>query len=68
MSLQKHWQTRFRSEYFAISKHRYADLMSGSLKEVAFSVVASDGLGVWTPKQAVEVSEVEGDAQFEPGQ
>lgn len=60
-------QSRFKSEYFAIDKYRYDNLMSGSLRDVVWSATASDGLGVWVPKEVVEMSEVEGDAKFNPG-
>lgn len=67
-SLQKHWQSRFKSEYFMIEKYRLDSLIAESLKDVTFSAVASDGLGVWMPKDAKEVSEAEGHTQFTPGQ
>lgn len=66
-TLQKHWQSRFKSEYFAIDKYRFDNLMVGTLKDVVFSAVASDGLGVWVPKEANEISEAEGNL-FVPGQ
>lgn len=68
-SLQKYWQSRFKAEYFVIEKYRYDSLMTGRLQDVSFSAVASDGLGVWAPpKDAVEVSEAEGNMKFIPGQ
>ncbi|KAF3770145.1 hypothetical protein M406DRAFT_245904 [Cryphonectria parasitica EP155] len=67
-SLQRCWQSRFESDYLAIDKYRYEDLMSGSLRDMVWSATASDGLGVWIPKEVIEISEVEGNATFFPGQ
>lgn len=67
-SLQKHWQSRFNLEYFTIEKYRFDSLIAESLKDVTFSAVASDGLGVWVPKETKEISEAEGNTQFTPGQ
>lgn len=67
-TLQKHWRSRFKSEYSKIEKLRYDGLISGSLRDVAFSALASDGLGVWMPSEAIDISEVEGNTRFMPGQ
>lgn len=66
--LQKHWQSRFKSEYFGIDKYRFDNLMSSSLQDVVWSATASDGLGVWMPTHVVDISEVEGNTSFIPGQ
>lgn len=66
--LQDHWQSRFKSAYFAIDKYRFDTLMSGGLQDVVWSAAASDGLGVWMPTQVVDLSEAEGNAGFIPGQ
>lgn len=68
--LQKHWQSRFQSEYAGIEKYRFDILRAESLQDVTFSAVASDGLGVWVPKEATnkEISVAEGNTQFIPGQ
>lgn len=66
-SLQRYWESRFKSQYIGIDKYRYDDLMSGSLKDVVWSTLASDSLGVWAPKEAHEISEVEGNTTFVPG-
>ncbi|KAJ4422430.1 hypothetical protein N0V82_002878 [Gnomoniopsis sp. IMI 355080] len=66
--LQKSWQSRFKSEYFGIEKYRLDSLMSGSLQDVVWSTTASDGLGVWMPTHVVDISEVEGNTRFAPGQ
>lgn len=67
-SLLKHWQSRFKSEYFSVDKYRYSNLVSGSLRDVKFSSTATDGLGVWVPNEEVETSEVEGSARFIAGE
>lgn len=67
-TLQEHWRLRFKSEYSKIENLRFDRLMSGSLRDVVFSAIASDGLGVWMPREAVDVSEVEGNTIFVPGQ
>jgi hypothetical protein len=61
-------QSRFKSEYHAIDAYRFNKLMAGSLRDVIWSATASEGLGVWVPKKAIAVSEVEGDNTFIPGQ
>lgn len=68
--LQKHWQSRFQSEYAGTEKYRLDILRAESLQDVTFSAVASDGLGVWVPKEATneEISVAEGNTQFIPGQ
>lgn len=67
-SLQRYWQSRFKAEYFAIDQYRFERLVTGRLHDVSFSAVASDGLGVWVPKVAIECSEVEGNMRFVPGE
>lgn len=66
-TLRSYWQSRFKSQYLAIDKYRFHSLMSGTLKDVVFSAVASDGLGIWVPKETREISEAEGNL-FVPGQ
>lgn len=66
--LQKHWQSRFKSDFTNIEKYRFDELMSSSLHDVAWSATASDGLGVWLPRHAVDISEAEGHTRFSPGQ
>lgn len=65
--LQKHWQRRFKTEYFSLDKDRIDTLMIGTLRDVAWSATASDGMGVWMPTEAIEYSEVEGNLRFVPG-
>lgn len=66
--LQKHWQSRFTTEYLGFDKYRFKNLMSSSLQDVVWSATASDGLGVWEPTHVVDISEVEGNTRFIPGQ
>lgn len=68
-SLQKHWRARFKSEYFALDQYRLDDLFSSALRDVLFSAIASDGLGIWWPKEPVthELSEAEVSLHFTPG-
>ncbi|KAI3401275.1 hypothetical protein diail_11981 [Diaporthe ilicicola] len=68
-SLQKYWRTRFKSEYFALDKYRLDNLFSNALRDVSFSSVASEGLGVWLPKEALELelSEAEVNLHYTPG-
>lgn len=66
--LQKYWQSRFKSDYFFIDKYRFDSLLARRLQDVSFSAVASDGLGVWVPKESVECSEAESNMRFIPGQ
>lgn len=66
--LQKRWQSRFKSEYCGIEKYHLDSLVSGSLQDVVWSATASDGLGVWKPTHVVDISEVEGNTRFTPGQ
>ncbi|KAJ0118496.1 hypothetical protein J7T55_009279 [Diaporthe amygdali] len=68
-SLQKHWRTRFKSDYFALDKYRLEYLFSNALRDVSFSAVASDGLGVWLPKEVLpaELSEAEASLHYTPG-
>lgn len=66
--LQKQWQARFKSQYTSIDKYRFDKLMTGALQDVEWSATASEGMGVWVPNDAIEYSEVEGNARFTPGQ
>lgn len=66
--LQRHWQARFKTEYFSLEKSRIDTLMSGALLDVGWSATASDGMGIWMPTEAIDISEVEGDVRFVPGQ
>lgn len=68
LSLQKYWESRFKSQYLGIDKYRYNKLMTGSLKDIVWSKLASDSLGVWAPPEVCEISEVEGNTTFVPGQ
>ncbi|KAK7717636.1 hypothetical protein SLS64_003131 [Diaporthe eres] len=60
-SLQKHWRARFKSKYFALDQYRLEHLFSNALREVSFSAIASDGLGIWSPKDPIthQLSEAE---------
>lgn len=68
-SLQKHWRARFKSEYFALDQYRLDDLFANALRDVLFSAIASDGLGIWWPKKPLthELSEAEVSLHFTPG-
>lgn len=68
-SLQKHWRTRFKSEYFALDQYRLDILFSNALRDVLFSAIASDGLGIWSPKEPLtyELSEAEVSLHYTPG-
>lgn len=68
-SLQKYWRARFKSEYFALDQYRLSNLFSGPLRDVIFSAIASDGLGLWSPKEPIphELSEAEVSFHFTPG-
>lgn len=61
-------RSKFKSEYYAIGKYRFDKLMAGSLRDVIWSATASEGLGIWVPKNATEVYEADGDNTFTPGQ
>lgn len=68
-SLQKHWRARFKSEYFALDQYRLGSLFSSALRDVLFSAIASDGLGIWSPKEPLthELSEAEVTSHYTPG-
>ncbi|POS73559.1 hypothetical protein DHEL01_v208052 [Diaporthe helianthi] len=68
-SLQKHWRARFKSEYFSLDQYRLDRLFSNALRDVLFSAIASDGLGIWSPKEplAHELSEAEVALHYTPG-
>lgn len=68
-SLQKHWRARFKSEYFALDQYRLKNLFSNALRDVLFSAVASDGLGIWSPKEPIthQLSEAEVSLHYTPG-
>ncbi|PSR94435.1 PUA-like domain-containing protein [Coniella lustricola] len=66
-TLQKHWQSRFESEYYRIDKYRFDKLMTGPLRDVVWSATATEGLGVWAPGKVIEISEAEGNTAFVPG-
>lgn len=68
-SLQKHWRARFKSQYFALEQYRLDSLVSNALRDVLFSAIASDGLGIWSPKEPIanELSEAEVSLHYTPG-
>lgn len=68
-SLQKHWRARFKSQYFALDQYRLDSLFSNALRDVLFSAIASDGLGIWSPKEPIahELSEAEVSLHYTPG-
>lgn len=68
-SLQKQWRARFKSEYFALDQYRLDSLFSNALRDVLFSAIASDGLGIWSPTQPIahELSEAEVSLHYTPG-
>lgn len=68
-SLQRCWRVRFKSRYFALDQYRLDNLFSNALRDVLFSAIASDGLGIWSPKEPIthELSEAEVSLHYNPG-
>lgn len=68
-TLQKYWRARFKSEYFALDQYRLENLFSNALRDVSFSAIASDGLGIWSPKEPIphQLSEAEVSLHYTPG-
>ena len=76
-SLQKEWRSRFRELYFSIGQDRYPNLIkTGPLRKVVFNNESTNSLDLWKPwkpegapeDEDEELSEREGDLEFEPGQ
>ncbi|CAM1505325.1 Fc.00g109620.m01.CDS01 [Cosmosporella sp. VM-42] len=66
--LQKEWRARFRELYFSIGHDRYPNLTTtGRLRNVVFNNESTSSLDPWKPTTAEELSEREGNLEFEPG-
>lgn len=68
-SLQRCWRARFKSKYFALDQYRLENLFRNALRDVLLSAIASDGLGIWSPKEPItqELSEAEVSLHYNPG-
>ncbi|KAF7543880.1 hypothetical protein G7046_g9911 [Stylonectria norvegica] len=67
-SLQRHWRRRFREAFFTIDQNRAKRLSTtGRLKDVVFTNDPKNPRALWKTKTCEELSEVEGNLQFEPG-
>lgn len=68
-SLQRHWRGRFRADYFEIERLRYVNLPKiGRLRGVVFDDSAKDERTRWRTRTRQQLSELEGELHFEPGQ
>ncbi|UKZ80605.1 hypothetical protein TrVFT333_008367 [Trichoderma virens FT-333] len=67
--LQRLWMARFREKYFNVDQTRHQNLSNtGTLKDVVFNNITSDGWELWQAKECRTLSELEWNLQFKPGQ